>query len=107
MPIRAPIPLLVEHEETVRELCRRFGVERLDVFGSAARGEFVPGQSDIDLLVRFTEAGTPGYLDRYFGFAESLEAALNCPVDLLTERSLRNPFLIEQIEHDRVNLYAA
>ncbi len=107
MPTRRPIPLLAERQEIVRELCRRFGVERLDVFGSAARGEFVPGRSDIDLLVRFANAGAPGYADRYLGFAESLEAALNCPVDLLTERSLRNPFLIEQIERDRVSLYAA
>ena len=34
----------------LQDLCRRFGVRRLDVFGSAARGDFDPGRSDIDFL---------------------------------------------------------
>jgi uncharacterized protein len=100
-------PVLALHQAELAELCRRFEVERLDVFGSAARGEFVPGRSDIDLLVRFARPGTPGYADRYLSFAESLEAALGCKVDLLTERSLRNPVFIRQVERDRVTVYAA
>ncbi|HLP08053.1 MAG TPA: nucleotidyltransferase domain-containing protein [Opitutaceae bacterium] len=107
MPDRTPIALLASRREELAALCRRFAVERLDVFGSASRGDFVAGASDIDLLVRFAEAGGPGYADRYLEFAEALERALGCPVDLLTERSLRNPHLIEQIEKDRLNLYAA
>lgn len=104
---RSPISLLVDRRPVLEELCRHFEVERLDVFGSAARGDFVPGQSDIDLLVRFAHPEAPGYADRYLAFAESVESALGCPVDLLTERSLRNPFLVEQVSRDRLPLYAA
>ena len=107
MSTRRPIPLLESHQAVLVELCRKFGVDRLDVFGSAARGDFEPGRSDVDLVVRFARAGERGYADRYLQFAEAVEAALGCRVDLLTERSLRNPILIEQIAKDRLNLYAA
>ncbi|HNY38736.1 MAG TPA: nucleotidyltransferase domain-containing protein [Bryobacteraceae bacterium] len=99
--------MLESHQAVLVELCRKFGVDRLDVFGSAARGDFEPGRSDVDLVVRFAQAGERGYADRYLQFAEAVEAALGCRIDLLTERSLRNPILIEQIAKDRLNLYAA
>jgi uncharacterized protein len=37
----------------MRALCRRFHVRRLDVFGSAARGDFDPEHSDVDFIVEF------------------------------------------------------
>jgi predicted nucleotidyltransferase len=45
-----------EKEEAVAVLCRRFGVRRLELFGSAVKGTFDPGTSDLDFLVEF-EAG--------------------------------------------------
>ncbi len=106
MKAPAPIALIENHRAEIAELCRRFGVDRLDVFGSAARGDFELGRSDVDLVVRFAQPGEPGYADRYLAFAEALEGMFGCRVDLITERSLRNPYLIEQIEADRLNLYA-
>ena len=45
---------ILRHRETLAALCRRHGVARLDVFGSAARGvDFDPARSDVDLLVEF------------------------------------------------------
>src|SRR5271157_2475989 len=41
------------HLKELRALCRRFHVRRLDLFGSAARGEFVLEWSDVDFLVEF------------------------------------------------------
>ena len=46
------------HREELRDLCRRFHVRRLEVFGSAARGDFDPARSDIDFLVEFAEDDT-------------------------------------------------
>jgi len=54
-------PLLAEHLEPLRELCRRFGVERLEVFGSAAKGTFDPATSDLDFIARFRDPLEPGY----------------------------------------------
>jgi len=45
---------LVEQQRAIAEVCRRFGVERLDVFGSAAQGRFDPQRSDFDFIVRFS-----------------------------------------------------
>lgn len=98
-------PVLEDQKHELAELCRRHGVARLDVFGSASRGDSRP-DSDFDFVVSFRDTG-PGYADRYIEFAEALEELLGRPVDLLTERSLRNPILIASIERDRKTLYAA
>jgi predicted nucleotidyltransferase len=51
-PTAAPLPLLLQAKlELLRELCERFGVERLELFGSAARGAFGPAHSDLDCIV--------------------------------------------------------
>ena len=47
------LPLIAEKQSDVARLCDRFHVRRLDVFGSAARGEFDPKRSDLDFLVDF------------------------------------------------------
>lgn len=89
------------------EACRSFGVERLEVFGSAARADYDPLRSDVDFIVRFRSPGLPGYADRYLGLAERLEQLLGRPVDLITERSLRNPIFVQVITPDRTLVYAA
>ncbi len=87
-------------------LCARYGVERLELFGSAARGEMRAG-SDIDLVVRFHARPDMGPADQYFGLKEALERLFGRPVDLITARSLRNPYLRRSIEKEKVVLYAA
>ena len=99
--------VIQDHRHDLAEACQRFGVERLEVFGSAVRDDFDAGKSDVDFIVRFREPGGPGYADRYLGLAEALEHILGLPVDLLTERSLRNPLFIREITPDRAVIYAA
>ena len=55
-------------------LCERYGVLRLDLFGSAARGGFNPTVSDLDIVALFADRTNPNYVDRYLGFADALEA---------------------------------
>ena len=98
-------PLLENHREEVAAVCRRLGVERLDVFGSAAREDFDPKKSDVDFLVRFTPPHGRGYADRFLELAEVLERVFQRRVDLVTERSLHNPILKQTIASDRLNLY--
>jgi predicted nucleotidyltransferase len=86
-------------------LCRRFGVRRLDLFGSAATGAFDPGSSDVDMLVEFDDEPTRLF-DRYFGLKESLEALYGRPVDLVSAGSLRNPFFIAAVNETRQLMYA-
>ncbi len=66
-------------------LCRRHGVARLEVFGSAARGDdFDPARSDADFLVEFDSSARG--ISTYFDFKQALENLLGRPVDLV-ERS--------------------
>jgi len=98
-------PLLEKHRAKIAESCQRFGVERLAVFGSAARSDFRPETSDVDFLVRFRATREPGYADRYMDFAETLERLLGRNVDLMTERAVQNPYFRRQIERDAVVVY--
>lgn len=47
-------PLTIDRE-AVAELCRRYGVARLSLFGSALTAEFDPATSDVDFLVEFAD----------------------------------------------------
>lgn len=90
---------------TLRQLCRDHGIKRLAVFGSAAR-DALKTSSDIDLLVEFEDVDSPGYADRYLKFAEAAESTLQRPVDVLTAKALRNPFLKRRIEQEAVEIHA-
>lgn len=89
----------------LRALCRRFGVRRLDLFGSAATGHFDPARSDLDFLVEFEKPPSGGFSGDYFKFLEALETLFKRKVDLLKETSLVNPYLRRQIESEKRRIY--
>ena len=102
------IPELAAKRAEIEALCRKLGVIRLDVFGSAATGAFKPETSDLDFLVEFDDAATgTRFGGVYFDLKESLEELFGRPVDLVTPSSIRNPYFHESIERSRVQLYAA
>ena len=101
------IPEITERRAELEDLCRRFQVGRLDVFGSAATGKFNSQKSDLDFLVAFKAPDRPGYADRYFGLLEALERLFARPVDLVVDSAIKNPFFRESIERSKVLLYAA
>jgi uncharacterized protein len=97
---------LEEHREQIAALCRRYGVRRLEVFGSAADDRrFDPADSDVDLLVEFDARPHSSYADQYFGLLEDLSATLQRSVDLVVERSVRNPYFLESVRNTRQLLY--
>jgi predicted nucleotidyltransferase len=87
------------------ELCRRFGVRRLDLFGSAATGRFDPLRSDLDFLVEFETPPAGGFGSPYFRLLEELETLFGRKVDLLTIPGLKNPYLRQQIFSERRMLF--
>jgi uncharacterized protein len=99
--------LLEARREDIAALCRRHGVRRLDVFGSATTPAFDPERSDIDLLVEFEPSASGRTLDAYFDLKESLEALLGRPVDLVMPGAVRNPYVRADIERSQRPLYAA
>jgi len=98
--------VLAPHLADIPELCRRYGVRRLEVFGSATTSAFDPKRSDLDLLVEF-DANSSDLFNRYFGLKESLEALYGRNVDLVTVGSLQNPYFIESVNKTRQLVYAA
>lgn len=100
-------PLIDARRSELVTVCRLYGVKRLDLFGSAATGTFDKTVSDLDFLVSFTPEARQKAFDNYFGLRESLEEIFGCPVDLVTENSLKNPYLIRAIERERQLVYAA
>lgn len=90
----------------IRELCSRYGVRRLELYGSAARHDFDPGRSDADFLVDYLpDYGGIGASAAYFGLLSGLEAVLQRPVDLTVKRTMRNHRLLRAIQRDLQTLY--
>jgi predicted nucleotidyltransferase len=79
---------IAEKRQDLMALCRRYGVARLEVFGSAARStDFKPERSDVDLLVTFMPA-VRNDLAAFADFKEALEALLGRPVDLVEREAV-------------------
>jgi uncharacterized protein len=89
MPLKEPAmhTAIAEKRESLADLCRRFGVARLEVFGSAARGvDFDEGASDVDFLVEFRSSDDE--LTRFVAFKEALEFLLERSVDLVDRKAI-------------------
>jgi uncharacterized protein len=99
---------IAEKRDELIALCRRFGVARLEVFGSAARGvDFDPATSDADFLVEFEPDSKLPALEQFFGLAEALEQLLGRPVDLVEPGSIKNPYIRAGINRSREVVYAS
>ena len=90
--------------EFIIELCDKFNVSRLYLFGSVLNGGFTE-KSDIDFLVNFNQTDYKLYADDYFGLKFSLEDHFNRPVDLLEEKTLNNPFFKKEIDISKKLIY--
>lgn len=97
-------PCIVEHLDEIRALCERYGIRRLDLFGSATTSRFDELSSDLDFVVDFADR-SPGYADRYLAVADGLEALFGRPVDLVTERSIQDPSFRRNVEASRKAIY--
>lgn len=100
------IPVLLEQRNEIAALCRDFRVRRLDVFGSAARGDDFAPDSDIDLLVEY-EADHSPTLDEFLTLREDLARLLGRKVDLTMSSAVRNPYIRADIERFKRPLHAA
>lgn len=87
----------------VEELCRRYGVRELQLFGSAMGDEFDPERSDVDLVVDLPDTR----FATYFELLEALEGVFGRKVDLLEKQAVTNPYMIRSIKARRTILYAA
>jgi uncharacterized protein len=102
------VPLITEHLEAIRALCREFGVARLEVFGSVCTDEFDPERSDIDFLIDYPEDYEVGpWLGRFFDLKDRLETLLGRSVDLGMIGAGRNTYFIRSMNETHQLVFAA
>ena len=90
------IALIEDNRDVIAALCEQYGVQKLAIFGSAAKGSFDPETSDLDFVLEFTDYG-PGVAKRFIDFANALESHFGRPVDLVFERKLKNPYFRQEV----------
>ncbi|MBB4735619.1 putative nucleotidyltransferase [Micrococcus cohnii] len=96
--------LNLDHVALAR-LAARHGVERLQVFGSAATGTHHQG-SDVDFLVDFLP-GREDLFEDYTRLQQELGTVVGRPVDLVIRRAVRNPYFRESAAASAQDVYVA
>ena len=99
--------LLENNKEAIAELCRKYSVQQLFVFGSAIRDDFRPGDSDVDLLVEFAPIGGHAKFHAYFEMLDELQSVLGTKVDLVMSGAVRNAIIAREIEKTKRKIYGA
>jgi predicted nucleotidyltransferase len=97
-----------EKSEALAEICRRFQVARLELFGSACTPEFDGRRSDIDFLVEFLPGADLGpWLSRLFELRTALGGLFGRAVDLIMASALRDPWFRREAGKTRTLVYDA
>jgi len=86
----------------IEELCQRFKIAKLELFGSAVREDF-DETSDLDFIVEFLDEQK--MFDRYFDFKEALENLFNRKVDLVMQEAIKNKYFKRSIEKEKKSIY--
>ena len=86
-------------------LCKSHNVKYLYAFGSSVTGKFNNKKSDIDLLVEIDSKDPVDRGEKLLSLWDLFEVFFKRKVDLLTESSIRNPFLKKSIDSTKVLIY--
>ncbi len=96
-----------ERLDAVRQLCQKYHVARLELFGSAASGQFDESRSDLDFLIDFEPLSPSAHADAYFGILAALQDLFQREIDLVEAAAVTNPYFKQTLDADRTVLYAA
>lgn len=99
--------ILTNQLEPMRQLCRQHQVARLELFGSAATGEFDAATSELDFLVLFQPLTPTARADAYFGLLADLQDLFERDIDLVEADEVTNPYFRNAVDATRTVLYAA
>jgi len=98
--------ILSDKMDELKKLCNVYSVKSMYAFGSVCTDKF-NDNSDIDLLISFKNLSIDQYTNNYFDLHYKLEDLFNRQIDLLTEKSLSNPYFIKSLEQTKQLIYAA
>jgi uncharacterized protein len=100
-------PIIEQHREELEAACRKYGVTRLEVFGSAARDDIDESRSDLDFIGEFQRPGPMNASAQFFGFLFALEDLFCRGIDIVEMDCVTNPYLLKAINKDRTLIYDA
>ncbi|HZW32132.1 MAG TPA: nucleotidyltransferase domain-containing protein [Isosphaeraceae bacterium] len=95
-------PLIDPKRTQLEELCRRYHVRTLELFGSAVGGRFDPKASDLDFLVEYQDVPEGRTARSYFGLLAELRDLFGREVDLVETVAIRNPYFLRAIARERL-----
>lgn len=99
--------LIEKQKEELIAICQALSVKRLYAFGSAVSGRF-RDDSDIDFLISFSDHLTVDeYTKNYFNLHYKLRELFKREIDIVTEKTLSNPYFIESINESKQLIYEA
>ena len=91
----------------LKSICLSLNIKRLYAFGSVVSDDFRE-DSDIDFLISFVEnLSIEQYTDNYFTLQYKLRDLFEREIDIVTERTLSNPYFIESIDETKELIYEA
>jgi predicted nucleotidyltransferase len=98
--------LIQNKKEELKLLCQKYDVKSMYIFGSACNESFNEN-SDLDFLITFDNLSINQYTNNYFDLHYNLESLFNRKIDLITDRSLSNPYFIKSINQSKQLIYEA
>ena len=99
------IPLIQDHTDDIAEICRRHHVKRLEIFGSAAVGDFNPQTSDLDFLVEFDDSDQFSLFQTRKDLTQELETLFRRSIDLVIFANVENPYFRTSVESTRQPIF--
>ncbi|KGO94805.1 nucleotidyltransferase family protein [Flavobacterium subsaxonicum] len=100
------LPIEIESNRyKLTELCEKYKVIRLFVFGSLSNGNFNPEKSDVDILAELDEENPVKKGENIMMLWADLEKLFSRKVDLLTSSKMHNPYLQKQIDTTKQLIY--
>ena len=98
-------PIIKNQLSAIKDLCKQYKVKSLYSFGSVNTSAFNE-KSDIDLLIDFEpDISIEDYTDNFFSLREKFSNLFKRDIDLVTRRSLSNPFFIQDVEQSKLLIY--
>ena len=96
--------IIADNMPHIQRICEQQHIQSLFAFGSVCGNRF-NDTSDVDLLVSFKPLDYGDYADNYFQTADLFEKIFQRPVDLVTDKSLKNPYFIDSVNQSKILLY--
>jgi uncharacterized protein len=100
--------IIEQRKQELKNICEKLKIKRLYAFGSVVTADKFSKKSDIDFLISFDDSiSHEEYSENYFQLQYLLRELFNREIDVITERSLSNPYFIESLNRNKVLIYEA